>query len=715
MTQKKEKRKRKSSTKINKSVLSNKILGIFTNNPSKSFNYKQLSKKLGVDNSTIRKEINNILPQLAKDNQISEIYQGKYKLKSKGGYVIGKVDLTQKGAGFIICDDREEDIFISQSNLNHALNGDLVKVYLYAQKKSEQAKGEVVEIIERSKKNIIGIIEISKNYAFVVSPKKQMPYDIFVPPSKLKKAKNGQKVIVRITHWPKNFKNPFGEIVEILGNPGNNETEMHAILAEFDLPIKFPDNIEQAANRISDKITKEDISERRDFRDTTTITIDPDDSKDFDDALSLKKLKNGNYEIGIHIADVSHYIKKDSILDKEAYKRGTSVYLVDRVVPMLPERLSNGICSLRPNEEKLCYSAVFEIDDDANIRNEWFGRTIINSNRRFTYDEAQNIIDTGKGNYYEEVLIMNKIAQILRKKRFDNGSIAFERAEVKFNLDEKGNPLGIFFKEHNLSNELVEEFMLLANKKVAEYVGKVEKNKKAKTFVYRIHDKPNPEKLETFSKFITKFGYKINTESQEKITNSVNKLLLQVKGEKTQDIIETLAVRSMSKAEYSTHNIGHYGLSFKYYTHFTSPIRRYPDIMVHRLLSHYLNNGKSKSQEKYETKCKDNLEMEKRAAEAERASIKYKQVEFLKDSIGEEFEGIISGVTEWGVYVELNDNKCEGLVHIRELDDDFYIFDEPNYRLLGKETKKSYQLGDNIKIKIARADLALKQLDFVLV
>jgi ribonuclease R len=541
-----------------------------------------------------------------------------------------------------------------------------------------------------------------------------MPYDIFIPQNKLKKAKTGQKVVVRITHWPKKFKNPFGEIVEVLGNAGDNETEMHAILAEYDLPIKFPEKIENEANKISDKITKEEIKERRDFRDTVTITIDPDDAKDFDDALSLKKLKNGNYEIAVHIADVSHYIKEDSILDHEAYDRGTSIYLVDRVIPMLPEYLSNGVCSLRPKEDKLCFSAVFEIDNNAKVKNEWFGKTIINSDKRFSYEDAQEIIDTGEGNFSEEVLIMNKIAQKLRKDRFDNGSIAFERVEVKFNLDEKGNPLGIFFKEHNLSNELVEEFMLLANRKVAEFVGKVGKNKKAKTFIYRIHDKPDPEKLERFSKFITKFGYNINTESQNTITNSVNKILKQVKGEKTQEIIETLAVRSMSKAEYSTNNIGHYGLAFDYYSHFTSPIRRYPDIMVHRLLNNYLNKGKSKNQAQYETRCKDNLEMEKRAAEAERASIKYKQVEFLKDRIGEEFKGIISGVTEWGVYVELSENKCEGLVHIRELDDDFYVFDEPNYRLLGKETKKTYQLGDNIKIKIARADLSLKQLDFVL-
>ncbi|MDA3780180.1 MAG: ribonuclease R [Bacteroidales bacterium] len=714
MTKKTENRKRKSNTNENKNSLSKTILGIFANNPTKTYNYKQIAKKIGINSSAIQKQINNILPELVKDNKISEIYKGKYKLKSKAGYIIGKVDLTQKGAGFIVCEDMKDDIFVSQSNLNQALNGDLVKVYLYAQKKSEQAKGEVVEIIERSKKKIIGIIEISENYAFVVSPKKQMPYDIFIPQNKLKKAKTGQKVVVRITHWPKKFKNPFGEIVEVLGNAGDNETEMHAILAEYDLPIKFPEKIENEANKISDKITKEEIKERRDFRDTVTITIDPDDAKDFDDALSLKKLKNGNYEIAVHIADVSHYIKEDSILDHEAYDRGTSIYLVDRVIPMLPEYLSNGVCSLRPKEDKLCFSAVFEIDNNAKVKNEWFGKTIINSDKRFSYEDAQEIIDTGEGNFSEEVLIMNKIAQKLRKDRFDNGSIAFERVEVKFNLDEKGNPLGIFFKEHNLSNELVEEFMLLANRKVAEFVGKVGKNKKAKTFIYRIHDKPDPEKLERFSKFITKFGYNINTESQNTITNSVNKILKQVKGEKTQEIIETLAVRSMSKAEYSTNNIGHYGLAFDYYSHFTSPIRRYPDIMVHRLLNNYLNKGKSKNQAQYETRCKDNLEMEKRAAEAERASIKYKQVEFLKDRIGEEFKGIISGVTEWGVYVELSENKCEGLVHIRELDDDFYVFDEPNYRLLGKETKKTYQLGDNIKIKIARADLSLKQLDFVL-
>jgi ribonuclease R len=541
-----------------------------------------------------------------------------------------------------------------------------------------------------------------------------MPYDIFIPLPKLKGAKNGDKVIVRITEWPEKYRNPFGEVVNVLGKPGENETEMHAILAEFDLPYEFNKKVEQAANKVSEVITEKDYKARRDFRDITTFTIDPTDAKDFDDALSIQKLGNGNWQIGVHIADVTHYVTPDSIVEKEAFERATSVYLVDRVVPMIPEKLSNMVCSLRPNEEKLCYSIVFELDKNADILDQWIGRTIIKSNKRFDYEEAQAIIEGGEGEFKSELLLLNDLALKIRARRFKNGAISFERVEVKFDIDEKGKPLGVYFKEHKESNQLIEEFMLLANKRIAEFIGQVKKGQKAKTFVYRIHDKPDPEKLERFSKFIHRFGYSINTSGHKNITTSINSLLDEVQGKNEQNVIETLAVRSMAKAVYSTKNIGHYGLSFPFYSHFTSPIRRYPDMMVHRMLTDYMKSEKSKNKNKYEDMCKHASEMERKAAEAERASIKYKQVEFMKDHIGEDFDGIISGVTEWGFYVELNESKCEGLVHIRELDDDYYFFDEDNYSIIGRRNKKTYQLGDPVKIKIVKADLEKKQLDYTL-
>lgn len=710
----KNKKGKKKSFGLNKKVLTDKIIGFFSSNPSKLYNYKQIAKQFDITDDSSKGLITVVLYELRDLGTLIEISRGKFKYSSQGAYITGEVQLTLKGAGYIISEESDEDVFVSQSNLKHALNGDIVKVYLYAKRRGRQPEGEVVEIIKRSKENIVGVIEVSKNFAFIVANSKQMPYDIFIPLTKLQGAQNGDKVVARITEWPEKYRNPFGEVVSVLGKPGENDTEMHAILAEFDLPYEFDKKVEEAANQISEVITEEDYKTRRDFRGITTFTIDPVDAKDFDDALSIQKLGNGNWEVGVHIADVTHYVKKGSLVEEEAFERATSVYLVDRVVPMIPEKLSNMVCSLRPHEEKLCYSIVFEMDENADVLDEWIGRTVINSDKRFSYEEAQAVIEGGKGEFKEELLLLNDLAQKLRARRFKNGAISFERVEVKFDIDEKGKPLGVYFKEHKESNQLIEEFMLLANKRVAEFIGKVEKGQKAKTFVYRIHEKPDPEKLERFSKFIQRFGYSINTSGHKNITTSINNLLDEVQGKKEQNVIETLAVRSMAKAIYSTKNVGHYGLSFPFYTHFTSPIRRYPDMMVHRMLTDYIKGEQSKNKNKYEDMCKHSSEMERRAAEAERASIKYKQVEFMKDHIGDEFEGVISGVTEWGFYVELSESKCEGLVHIRELDDDYYFFDEDNYSIIGRRNKKTYQLGDSVKIKIVKADLEKKQLDYTL-
>ena len=578
-------------------------------------------------------------------------------------------------------------------------------------------EGEVVEVIERSPKKYVGVVERSDNFAFVHVDSRKMAHDIFIPERSLNGAKQGQKVLVNIVGWPDTMKSPEGEIVDVFGTPGNNNTEMHAILAEFDLPYSYPQEVEQQAEKIPDTIDAKEIARRRDMRGVTTFTIDPADAKDFDDALSIRRLPNGNFEVGVHIADVTHYVTEGSIIDKEAEKRATSVYLVDRTIPMLPERLCNFICSLRPDEEKLAYSAIFEMTDKGEVKNSRIVHTVIKSDRRFTYEEAQQIIETKEGDFKEEILKLDSLAKILREKRFTAGAINFDRYEVKFEIDEQGKPVSVYFKESKDANKLVEEFMLLANRTVAEKIGRVPKSKKPKVFPYRIHDLPDPEKLDNLAQFIARFGYKLRTGgTKTDVSKSINHLLDDIQGKKEENLIETVSIRAMQKARYSVHNIGHYGLAFDYYTHFTSPIRRYPDMLVHRLLTKYLDlGGRSVSEQKYEALCEHSSSMEQIAANAERASIKYKQVEYMTERLGQTYDGVISGVTEWGLYVELNENKCEGMIPIRDLDDDYYEFDEKNYCLRGRRKKRTYSLGDAITIKVARANLEKKQLDFALV
>lgn len=699
----------------NKGYFFEEILKILSANPNRALNYKQIAAGLKVTDHAQRLLITTILSELKNSKTVIEVERGKFKIKSLENYISGRVDMTSAGLAYILSEETTEDVLIQPKNTLNALHGDLVKVKLYPKTRSKQ-EGEIVEVIKRAKTEFVGTLQVSPKFAFLVPSSNKIHIDIYIPLEKLNGAKDGQKAIARIIEWPKNGVNPIGEIKDVLGNVGENNTEMHAILAEYGLPYEFPKDVERAADLIPIKITEEEISKRRDFRHITTFTIDPVDAKDFDDALSIQKLENGNWEIGVHIADVSHYVRPGSMIDKEATGRATSVYLVDRVVPMLPEILSNNVCSLRPNEEKLCFSAVFEINDEAEIMSEWFGRTIINSDRRFTYEEAQEIIETGKGDFKDEILTLDRLAKILRTNRFKKGSIAFEKMEVKFHLDEAGNPTGVFFKIAKDANQLIEDFMLLANRKVASFVGeKKNKQETKRAFVYRVHDKPNPEKLASFAEFVGKFGYKLNIQNEKQVAPAINKLLQEVNQKKEAGTIEILAIRTMAKAIYTTKNIGHYGLGFDFYTHFTSPIRRYPDVMVHRLLQHYLDGGKSADIDALEEQCKHSSDMEKLAADAERASIKYKQVQYLQDKIGQEFDGVISGVTEWGIFVEIIENHCEGMVRIRELQDDAYYFDEENYCLRGRKYNKILTLGDKVRIEIKRADLVKKQLDFALV
>lgn len=692
-----------------KKSLTNLILGILSSSPQKLFNYKQLSAILNRKTQDSKDEISGILNELKHIGTIEEVYRGKYRFKSKTGIIEGVVDISRRGYAKIISEDLTDDIFVSQKNLHNALHGDKVKVVLYAKKRTYKLEGEVIEILKRFRDKFAGTIEIVKSYGFLIPDDLRMPYDIYIPIENLNGAKSGDKVLVSITEWHPKGKNPTGTVVRILGRPGENDAEMHSILAEFGLPIDFPKDVEAAAEKIREEISQFDEETRKDFRNILTFTIDPADAKDFDDAISFQINEDATYNIGVHIADVSYYVTHGSTVDEEARNRATSIYLVDRVVPMLPEKLSNKVCSLRPKEDKLCFSAVFKINKEAEISDSWFGRTIINSDYRFDYAEVQKILDTQEGSIAEELKKVNDIAKKLREKRFHKGSFNFEHAEVKFNLDEKGKPLSVYFKEATESNHLIEEFMLLANKKVAELIGKAKR-----TMVYRVHDEPNPEKLQSFAGFIRRFGHQLPTGNPKKLSQSLNALINDVQGKPEQNIVESLAVRSMAKAEYSIDNIGHYGLAFDYYTHFTSPIRRYPDLMVHRLLAAFLKNEKT-PKDNYEWLCKHSSDMEQLATQAERASIKYKQAEFLSDKIGTQFEGVISGVTEWGFFVELTENACEGLVPMRSLTDDFYYFDEDNYCIKGKSNGKMFMLGDKVKIEIVKVNLQKKQVDMDLV
>lgn len=712
---KKFKKKLKAVTKRwNKRKLRKYIIEYLKDNPKAQLNYKQLAKVFEIGDPPTKMLIIDVLQELVETEQLKEVVKGKFQYKSRGGQITGTVDMTRSGTAYIVSEEVVEDVYVAPHNINRALDGDTVRVHLYAHKRRGRVEGEVVEVVTRARENFVGVVEVRSNYAFLVPDMKGMQRDLYIPLGSLKGAEDGMKAVARIIEWPKNAKNPIGEITRVLGAPGEHETEIHAILAEFDLPYEFPEDVEDAANAIDPGITPEEIAKRRDFRGIPTFTIDPFDAKDFDDALSIQKLPNGNWEIGVHIADVTHYLDQSQVLETEAYERATSVYLVDRVVPMLPERLSNFICSLRPDEEKLTYSAVFELDEAAEIQKEWFGRTIINSQRRFTYEEAQEIIEGAEGDFKAEVLKLDELAKIIRKKRFRSGAISFERDEVKFNLDENGKPIGIYHKQMKDSNQLIEEFMLLANKRVATFIGKTKDDSKARTFVYRVHDDPDPEKLMNLSKFIKRFGYKLQTQSRQKTIDSMNELLGSVKGKSEENIVTTLAIRSMAKAEYSPDNVGHYGLAFPYYSHFTSPIRRYPDVMVHRLLEKYLKGGKSEDYTAYKKWCVHSSKREQLAATAERSSIKFKQVEFMADKVGQVFDGVISGVTEWGLYVELVENKIEGLVPLREMEDDYYEYDDKNYCIVGHNKRKVYQLGDEIKVEITRADLLRKVIDFAI-
>ena len=710
------KKEKKAGKRMKKKELANILMDFFHTKQEEVISLKYLFAELHLTTHPLKMLCMDILADMLADDYITEVDKNKYKLNNHGIEMTGTFQRKSNGKNSFIPEGGGEPIFIAERNSAHAMNNDKVKIAFFAKRKHHDAEGEVIEILERANDTFVGTLEVEKSYAFLVTENRTLANDIFIPKDKLKGGKTGDKAVVKVIEWPDKAKNPIGQVIDILGKAGDNTTEMHAILAEFGLPYGYPPAVEKAADKIPAEITAEEIARREDFRKVTTFTIDPKDAKDFDDALSIRKLKDNLWEVGVHIADVTHYVKEGSIIDKEAEKRATSVYLVDRTIPMLPERLCNFLCSLRPHEEKLAFSVIFDITEKGDVKNSRVVHTVIYSDRRFTYEEAQQIIETKNGDFKDEVLMLDTIAKALREKRFAAGAINFDRYEVKFEIDEKGKPVSVYFKESKDANKLVEEFMLLANRTVAEQIGRVPKGKKAKVLPYRIHDLPDPEKLDNLNQFIARFGYKLRTNgTKTDISKSINHLLDDIQGKKEENLIETVSIRAMQKARYSTHNIGHYGLAFDYYTHFTSPIRRFPDMMVHRLVTKYLDGGRSVSESKYEDLCDHSSNMEQIAANAERASIKYKQVEFMSERVGQTYDGVISGVTEWGLYVELNENKCEGMIPMRDLDDDYYEFDEKNYCLRGRRKNHTYSLGDAITVKVARANLEKKQLDFALV
>ena len=710
-------KERKPGRRLKKVDLRDKIMSFLDANKSQAFNYKQIAFGIDVTDKAARLDVLNMLDELVAAEEILEVSLGKYKASAaRAAEAEGVFVRRANGKNAVIINDGDEQIMVAERNSMHSLNGDKVRVEISAALPGRESEAKVLEILEPKDQVFIGTLKVEKNYAAVITDSKFLAADIIIPRRQLKGGKSGDKVIARITQWSDNEMNPRGEIVDILGKKGENTAEMHAILAEFGLPYKYPEHVEEAAEKIDAGITKAEVAKREDFRNVTTFTIDPRDAKDFDDALSIRQLANGNWEVGVHIADVTHYVTPNSTIDKEARERATSVYLVDRTIPMLPERLSNGICSLRPNEEKLTFSAIFELDAKAQVVNYRIGRTVIKSDRRFTYEEAQEIIETGKGDFAKEILTLDKLAKELRRRRYDAGALEFDRAEVRFEIDKEGRPISVYFKESKDANKLIEEFMLLANLTVAEAIGKVPRGKKAKSFVYRVHDNPDPEKITNFAQIASRFGYKINPEGKAKEVNkSLNRMLKDVKGKGEENMLSILAIRSMAKAVYTTDNVGHYGLALDYYTHFTSPIRRYPDMMVHRLLAKYADGARSADKIKLEDQCRHSSDMEQLASNAERASIRYKQVEFMQGKMGEIYEGVISGVTEWGFYVELDENMCEGLVPVRDLNDDYYELDEKNFCLIGRAHHNKYTLGDKVKVQVARADLDRKQLDFALI